>query len=128
LRARDAVVRGIDLPSLLAGTASDPKARGEARFGTSAATFHIAAGRVRVDQLLLEDRDQQLEVEGSVDFARRLDLLVRTAPREAVRGADFDPETIEGETWAIAGTLDAPQVAPQTPVAGNRATSSGGRR
>jgi hypothetical protein len=128
LRARDAVLRGIDLPSLLTGTASDPKARGEARFGTSAATFHIAAGRVSVDQFLLEDRDQQLEVEGTVDFARRLDLLVRTAPRETTRGADFDPETSEGETWAIAGTLDAPQVARQTPVAGNRATSSGVRR
>ena len=77
----------------------------ETRYGTAAATFHVAGGRVRMDQVLLLGRDEQLEVDGSVDFARQLDLRVRVACRAIarLRAAEIDAQDADADTWAIAG-------------------------
>ncbi len=104
LRLRDVMVRGIDrsveqspdrvversqgkvLPSPARTGESDSAA--EARYSSAAATFHVAAGRVRIDQLLLVGRDEQFEVDGSIDFARQLNLHARAVPsRRGVRAA-----------------------------------------
>jgi hypothetical protein len=144
LRVRNVAVRGLDLaPDLgptqrlpTTGRAGDSEPLAETRYSTAAATFHVADGRVRMNQVLLVGRDEQLELEGSVNFARQLDLRVRTLPRDVTprdlaRTPEIDSQDADAaDTWAIVGTLDAPQVRLQTPVAGAAAPliSTGGRR
>ncbi len=73
---------------------------------------------------------------GTVNFARQLDLRVRPVPRDLTprdlaRAAEIDAPDTDADTWAIAGTLEAPQVRLQTPVAGASAPSrlsTGARR
>jgi len=152
LRVRNAAVRGLDLGAdrssdrgsdqspgqklLALGRSGDSELATEARYSTAAATFHVADGRVRANQILLVGRDEQLELDGTVNFARQLDLRVRSVPRDLTprdlaRTADFDAQDADAaDTWAIVGTLDTPQVRLQTPVAGATAPaiSTGGRR
>ena len=117
------------------GRPADLEPTAETRYSTAAATFHIANARVLMNQILLVGRDEQLELDGSVSFARQLDLRVRPMPRDLtprdfVRPAETDAQDNDADTWAIVGTLDAPQVRLQTPVAGasDRVLSTGGRR
>ena len=102
-----------------------PSAAAETRYSTAAATFHIAQGRVLLNQVLLVGRDEQLEMDGTVNFARQLDLRVRPVPRDLTprdlaRTAEIDAQDTDADTWAIVGTLEAPQVRLQSPVAGGR--------
>ncbi len=151
LRVRNAIVRGLDLSPdrsvdrgsdqipgqkvLPPGRSGDSEPATETRYSTAAATFHIAGGRVLMNQVLLVGRDEQLELDGSVSFARQLDLRVRPmprdlTPRDLTRTAEIETQDNDADAWAIAGTLDAPRVRLQTPVAGarERALSTGGRR
>ncbi len=152
LRVRNVLVRGLDLgpqrdldrdagpKSPAPGSAGDSESAAETRYSTAAATFHVAQGRVLLNQVLLVGRDEQLELEGTVDFARQLDLRVRPLPRDLTsrdltqrdlaRTAEIDAQDTDADTWAVVGTLDAPQVRLQTPVAGAAAPviSTGGRR
>ncbi len=144
LRVRNAVVRGLDLGAALGsergpdqsplqrlpapGRAGDSELGLETRYGTAEATFHIADGRVLMNQVLLVGRDEQLEIDGTVNFARQLNLRVRPlsrdltsrdlTPRDLARTTEIDPQDSDADTWAIAGTLEAPQIRLQTPVAG----------
>jgi uncharacterized protein involved in outer membrane biogenesis len=139
LRVRNATLRGLDLGpdrSLDRGPDKDPDQKlltparagdselgAETRYTTADATFHVAGGRVRMDQVLLIGRDEQLEVDGTVSFARQLDLRVRPVPRDLTR-RELDAQDSDADTWAIAGTLDAPQIHLQTPLAGARAAQA----
>lgn len=128
LRVRNAIIRGLDL-GLVTGRAADSEPGGESRYSTAAVTFHIADDRVRMDQILLVGRDEQLELDGSVSFARQLDLHARSVPRDLARAPETDSQDAEADAWAIGGSLDAPQVRLQTPVAGgDRAIAAGARR
>lgn len=142
-RLRNAVVSGISLPlspesdrsrdlgsdpKVLAAAHPDDPDPAESRFGTAAATFHVSAGQIRVDQLLLVGRDEQIEVEGSIDFDQRMDLHVRSAPRDLARPTEADSQDPENDSWAVTGTLEAPQVRPETSVAGARNFSGGAHR
>jgi hypothetical protein len=137
LRVRNAMVRGLDLsPDQIPGQklpapgrAGDSEPAAEARYSTAAATFHVADGRVLLNQVLLVGRDEQLELDGTVSFARQLDLRVRPqsrdlASRDLARSAEIDAQDTDADIWAIVGTLDAPQVRLQTPVAGGRAVQA----
>jgi hypothetical protein len=93
LRAREAVL--------------DLAASAESRPLALTARFQIADSRIRLDQLLLAGPGDQTEVTGTVDFARRLDLRVQSSQRTpATPVSDATP----GDSWTIAGTLDAPRV------------------
>jgi len=127
LRVRNAIVRGLDLALVAPVRVGDPEPGGVTRYDTADATFHVAGGRVRMDQVLLLGRDEQLEVDGSVDFAQGLDLRVRSVPRDLARAAEFDVQDADSDTWAIGGTLDEPQLKLQTPVAGGRIGPAGAR-
>jgi hypothetical protein len=105
----------------------EPDALSEFRYSSAAATFHVVAAQVRLDQLLLVGRDEQLEVEGNVDFDRQMNLRARSMPRDAARPVDGDWTESDADTWTISGSLDGPQIRPQTAVAGGRPVP-GGRR
>ncbi len=141
LRLRNVIVRGLDLGGdrlvsdrasarifASARTIETDQGAAEARYSSAAAAFHVADGRVRIDQLLLVGRDEQLEVDGTVDFARQMNLRARAVPRDASRPAEIESQDAEADTWAISGLLDAPQILLQTPVAGARPIPAGARR
>jgi len=118
LRVRDAVLRGLDFPSV---GQNDNAAEGadESGFATATAGFHIAGGRIRVEQLSLTARDARFEIQGSVNLTRQLDLRAWSEPH----GVDVAPgagPAAERREWTIGGTLDAPLLTRQTRLAGNR--------
>ena len=81
-----------------------------------------------LNQVLLVGRDEQLEIDGTVNFARQLNLRVRplsrdSTPRDLARTTEIDAQETDADTWAIAGTLEAPQIRLQTPVAGTGASA-----
>lgn len=143
LRLRSLTVRGVDLapdrspdrifertqarvePASARTAQEDPPT--ESRFSSAAGTFHVAAGQVRIDQLLLVGRDEQLEVDGTVNFARRMNLRARLVPRDALRPAEIESQDAEADTWTVSGTLDSPQARLQTSVAGTRPIPTGAR-
>jgi hypothetical protein len=79
--------------------------------------FQVGDGRVLLDPFLLDRSGEQIEITGSVDFARRLDLRAR-ALSHPVSAAASAPGG-ESNFWTVGGTLDAPLITPQ-PVAANR--------
>ena len=144
LRLRNVTVRGLDLGAdlpadrfgerararavALPARATEPDLTAESRYSSAAGSFHVVAGQVRIDQLLLVGRDNQLEVDGTVDFARQMNLRARSVPRDATRLAEIESQDAEADTWTLSGTLDAPQVRQQTSLAGARPLASGARR
>jgi AsmA-like C-terminal region len=128
LRIHNAVVRRFRVAFGPQEAIAPPAVRGESRFDSVAAKFHLAAGSVRLDRLVLGARERQkYEVAGSVDFARRLNLTVRSVP--PAEDSALDPDAVaESDAWTIGGTLDAPQVTRQTRIARNRVARSGAPR
>lgn len=116
LRIRDAVLRGFDFSSAEEESPVDSLPRGGDHFGGASAKFHFAPGSIRVDQLLFAGRDEQFELSGNVDFARRLDLRIQSIASGAGSGADPDL-VARRDVWTVGGTLDAPQISRQTRVA-----------
>ncbi len=93
----------------------------ERRFSAGKASFRLTGGNIVLDQLLLTDRAEQLDIAGTIDFSRRVNLRVSDAHPPASRGAaapspGLDPEG-ERRAWNIAGTLDAPLLSRPTRVA-----------
>ena len=138
LQLRDAVLRGLDLMSATAGPGDvrpvetktadlragttkpgETKTAAEGHFNSAAGSFRVGSGRVQVDHLSLTAREQHFEVQGSVSLARRLDLRVWSLPRGVEAVSDSHLLT-DHEEWTIGGMLEAPQLARQTNVAGNR--------
>jgi hypothetical protein len=140
LRLRNVTVRGLDLGSdrlasdrgsaraSLTRTIETDQGASETRYSSAAAAFHVAGGQVRIDQLLLVGRDEQLEIDGTVDFARQMNLRARSTPRDASRPSEVESQEAEADTWIVSGSLDAPQVLMQTSVAGARPLPAGARR
>jgi len=79
------------------------------RYGVTA-RFQVGAGRVRLDQLLLSRPEEEIEITGSVDFARRLDLRAQSLPRPVTADGGMGGER---DSWTVGGTLDAPLITPQ---------------
>lgn len=104
----------------------------EDRFGLATASFRVAGEQIVVDEISLAGRDTQLEVRGTVDFAKRLDFHVSAAayPRPGV----FDSQDVSGGTtlahdeWVGSGTLDAPRWTRSGSPAGNGAVAARARR
>jgi hypothetical protein len=116
LRVRDAaLVRGEWMPPAALNASGHEPDPGSRRYSITT-SFQVGDGRVLLDPFLLGNPDEQVEITGSVDFQRQLDLRVRSLPRPvaaAVGGSDA-----ENSVWTVGGTLDAPLVTPQ-PVAEN---------
>jgi hypothetical protein len=93
---RDAQYRGLDLvDSATAGAAR----RGVSNFRTATAQLRIAAQKLEFEELLLNGTSARWEAEGSLDFARQLDLrlLYIASPPDA--------------SFHLTGPLAAPQLA-----------------
>ena len=98
------------------------------QFRTSSVSFRVEDGRVHVDPLLLSDRQRQLEIVGDVDFARHLNLQVRSFSR-AERPGPVEESAGADDAWIVGGTLEEPQVIREEQVtAGNRTVERTGRR
>jgi hypothetical protein len=122
LRIREPVLAGL-MPAdleLASGTpnAADILASDGGRFAATTAIFHVGDLRIRLDPFSLAGRDEQFEVEGNVDFARKLDLRVQST-RSGEPVADGSDVPAHDE-WVGGGTLDAPQWTRQTRLAGTR--------
>lgn len=86
---------------VLAGTSEFPFASGE---------FRIASGTVQIEKLLLNAPGAELEVTGSVDLSRTLDLRIRArTPQTTARISTPSSPSAEGRSFRLAGRLDAPQ-------------------
>jgi hypothetical protein len=116
-RIRQASLARIELQPTVAATVAGQEPGAETRPYGVTARFQVGARSVRLEQLLLARPGQQLEVTGTVDFARRLDLRVQTLSRP-LAAADGGLGG-ERDAWVVVGTLEAPRIAPQ-PVLGNR--------
>lgn len=125
LHIQDATIDPLNVLS----TAGDEAVRTPSgRFRTSSVSFRVADGRVHVDPLLLSDRQRQLEIVGDVDFARHLNLQVRSLSR-AERPGPVEEAAGAEDAWIIGGTLDEPQVIRDEQVsARNRIVERAGRR
>jgi AsmA-like C-terminal region len=121
LRIREPVLTDLMPASLDPGSGAtnvaDEPAAGEGRFAATTASFHVGSGHIRVDPFSLVDRDEQFEVEGNIDFTRRLDLRVESMTRSADPVGDPVDDPAHDE-WVGAGTLDAPRWTHQTRLAG----------
>ena len=116
LRVRDVALSQIEWvsPTVVNAAGLEP-GPGSRRYSITT-HFQVGDGRVLLDPFLLDRPGEQVEITGSVDFARRLDLRARSLshPVAAASGG------LDGESsvWTVGGTLDAPLITPQ-PVAGN---------
>ncbi len=122
LRIREPVLTGL-MPAdleLASGTpnAADILASDGGRFAATTAIFHVGDAHIRLDPFSLAGRDEQFEVQGNVDFARKLDLRVQST-RGGEPVADGSDVSAHDE-WVGGGTLDAPQWTRQTRLAGTR--------
>jgi hypothetical protein len=116
LRIRDASLGQIEpVPVLAAADVPGRALRLARRRYAVAARFELGEGRARLDQLLLSRPGEEIEITGSVDFTRRLDLRVHPLS-PAASGAQVAGAPA---VWIVGGTLDAPRVTPEA-VAGNR--------
>jgi len=108
LHVRDSLIRGINFNFAASGASGPPESDNQRQFATSTVSFRVGDGRVSVDPLLLSARNEQWEIVGSVDFAARLQMNLRSLLRPNV-DRNSDPAR-EGDTWIVSGTLDSPQV------------------
>jgi uncharacterized protein involved in outer membrane biogenesis len=116
VRARRVFFGGLELRPA-ADVAGGHESQVETHFYGATARLQIADRRVHLEQLALVRPDEHLEVTGSVDFARRLDLRVQdlSRPLAAAHSVLGDAD----EVWVVGGTLEAPRVTPQ-PLPGSR--------
>jgi len=114
LRVRDVSLSRIQWASDVAETAAEHEpGLASPRYAVTT-RFQIGDGRVRLDQFLLARPDEQIEITGSVDFARRLDLHVQSVSRPVPAAGGLGGEH---DSWTVGGTLDAPRITPG-PLAG----------
>ncbi len=126
LHVQDATIEALDEP--LASMDTGFRDAAGSRFRTSTLSFRVEDGHVRVDPLLLSGRDGQLEIAGSIDFTRRLNLQVRSLPRDNRFDLAAEPAA-PTDVWIMGGTLDAPQIVRQERAsAGNQPVTRAGRR
>jgi AsmA-like C-terminal region/AsmA family len=105
---RDAEDRRLDWFASLAAGGERP---GTTAFGSAFAAFHVAGGRIGLDDVRLDGSARQLELAGSISFSRGLDVRVRTLPLPA----QFSrmkrlPAALVSQAFALGGTLTAPEI------------------
>jgi hypothetical protein len=126
LHVQDATIEALDEP--LASMDTGFRDTAGNRFRNSTVSFRVEDGHIRVDPLLLSGRYGQLEIAGNIDFTRRLNLQVRSLPRDNRLDLASDPPS-PTDVWIMGGTLDAPQIVRQERAsAGNQAITRAGRR
>jgi hypothetical protein len=126
LRAREASLGQFELTPANASVAVESSPDIESRPLALTASFQVGDRRIRLDQFLLVRPGQQTEVTGTVDFARRLDLRIQSLKRSLTPAVSSEPP---GDSWTIAGTLDAPRVTlvPAPPPGGRAGVPSASR-
>jgi hypothetical protein len=125
LHVRDTLIRGITLTPGASGSAP-PEADNQNYFKTSTVSFRVQRGAVVLDPLLLAEGDEQLELVGNIDFAKRLNMRVRALTRDNLEQPS--DARLQTDSWTIAGTLDSPQPIRQARVASNSAMRLARRR
>jgi hypothetical protein len=112
IRARGTLLGGLELRPAAADVAGGHDSRMETHPYGATARLQIADRRVHLEQLALVRPGENLEITGSVDFARHLNLRVQNLPRPltATHSGLGDAD----EVWLVGGTLEAPRVTPQS--------------
>jgi hypothetical protein len=141
LRVRDPLLNGLlpaSLPGGLDGSrtaarAGEAPASVEDRFGLATGSFHVAGEHIVVDELSLAGREAQIEARGTIDFAKRLDFRVASAPYGAIPVSDSQdaaapPGPWGHDDWVGSGTLDAPRWIRPGSLAGNGAVAARAHR
>jgi hypothetical protein len=113
MRIRDAQLGPIEVIPAAAGPAEEMDSGIGSLPFTATARFQVGAGQIRLDQFQIARPDEQVQISGTVDFARRLDLHVQFLPRSTATAAGLNREP---DTLNVAGTLDSPRIA-SPPVA-----------
>ena len=108
LRIRDAQFGQIEVAPAVAGSVAEPNSGMESGPFAATARFQVGGGQVRLDQFQITRPDQQMQVTGTVDFARRLDLRVQSQPRALSNSVGLNRE--QPDTWIVGGTIDAPRI------------------
>jgi hypothetical protein len=109
IRVLGATLRGIEWTEASAPNSGESPLDARPLRYAASTQFELADRAVRFESLRLESRRQAFDVTGSIDFARRLNLRVRsTHPASAAAGALSD----QSDAWSVAGTLETPQVTP----------------
>ncbi len=86
---------------------------GESSFAGAAAEFACRDGKIAVQNLAFVSPGEQITGSGSVDFARNLDLHLRTSsPSEDDTPASRSPRAASNGTYALTGPLQSPAIAP----------------
>jgi len=105
---RDAEDRRIDWFASLAAGSERP---GNTTFTNAFAAFHLAGGRIALDDVRLDGPGRQLAVSGNVSFSRGLAAQVRTLPLPAKFAPAKRPApALVRQTFELAGTLAAPLI------------------
>ena len=124
MRARDAWFDQSEPAAEGTVTAASASDAAEVRPFALTAPFQIADRSVRFNQAVLTRPGEQTEITGAIDFARRLDLRLRSLPRALTATIG---DAVPGDSWTVAGTLDAPHItsapapAPVPPLASSTA-------
>ena len=123
-----AMGRRLDSPCNVAQfvSAVEGLATNESHFGMGTASFHVDNSHIRVNRALLVGREEQFQIDGSVDFAGQLDLRVLSMPRVGDPSTDSEAGAANAE-WVLGGTLAMPQLNRQMNTAGPGAASARSR-
>jgi uncharacterized protein involved in outer membrane biogenesis len=111
----DAQLRSVNLLESLRSSVSRP---GTSAFRQASTAFSCAAGRIRLQDLLLLSPNGRIDGSGTVDFKRNLDMQVRVlsaGPEEP--GGDSNPAQA---VYRLTGPLATPSIAPAQPPRRNR--------
>jgi hypothetical protein len=79
---------------------------GVSHWSSGAGVFSLRGRKLLLDNLRLDGAKQAIFVEGSVDFARDTELLIKSTDGESLSGR----AAIFGRTLRVSGPLDAPLV------------------
>lgn len=117
LEVRDAADRRLDWVEFLEAGSRRP---GASAFRLASVRFHVEAGQIEFEPLLLRGAGAELEARGSVGFSRSLNLRVRRLIPAAGGNPASAPLSPGNSTFHLTGSLDAPQIVRAAPTAGFR--------
>jgi hypothetical protein len=89
--------------------------------------FHVADSRISLDRVLLAGVNDYFEMQGSVDFARHLDLHVSSGATPDALTPVVEVDAAR-DSWILSGTLDAPQWTRQSTLARTDAAAARARQ
>jgi AsmA-like C-terminal region/AsmA family len=117
-RVNEAAVEGL---SLAETTAAGAPESGTTPFRQASTSFTCAAGRIEFQDLLLVGSNSEWDGVGTIDFARNLDVRVRTVDLSSPEPRPAKLTSGAGEEFRITGTLESLQISrvPISPRAPN---------